>query len=83
MNAAIPTGARLEDRVTADDEFEGVERSGEWRPEGARYSASGPATDKDAQITTAQAKGLPKPRGETTCELRIARLKSNGRTDAA
>src|SRR5581483_7422148 len=61
----------------------GIERSGERCTEPPRNRPGGATSDQDAEITAAQAEGLPKPRGDPTRELRITCFKSHRRADAA
>src|ERR1700727_1793020 len=44
-------------RITADDQLKTVERAGQRRAERAGNAGGGAATDQDAQVAAAQAKG--------------------------
>ena len=70
-------GGEADYRVTADYELEGIERSGEWSSKGTGYCAGSTTSDKNAQITAAQAKSLAEPRGNTTCQLCVSRFETH------
>ncbi len=70
-------------RVTADDQLEPVERTGERRTKRTGDAAGGAAANQDAQIGAAQPECETKPGCNAARELGIAGLHSDRSTDPA
>ena len=70
-------------RIAADDQLETVERAGERRTERAGNAGGGAATDQDAQVAAAQAKGVADARGDAAGDLGVAGFQSDRGADAA
>jgi hypothetical protein len=70
-------------RVSADNQLEGVEGAGERGIEGRRDCAGGSAADQGADVVPAQAEPSAEPRRERGAELRIGRLEPDRGTEPA
>ena len=71
------------DRIAADDQLEAVKGAAQGRAEGAGNGRGGAASDQDAHVAAAQAKGLPDLGSYAAGKLGIAGLQADRGADTA